>query len=771
MAIEKLKYLVTADTKGFAGPIKAIGALAVTAFTAAVKVTAEFEKQLSTLRGISGATAKEMQELEKQSRSLGKSTAFTAKQVAEAQTELAKLGFTTNDILNSTGGVLDLAAGLGVELADAAKLTGATLKQFGLESEEAGRVVDVLSKATTVSALDFSKLDVALQKAGPAAKALGISLEETTALLGVVADSGIDASTAGTALRKSFIELNAQGISLNDGLKQVRESSDQLGTAVNLVGIRAAVTFLQLANGIDPSKELGAEFKNIDGFAKDLRDTMEDNLIGDFKELNSAISDLGITAGKVADGPLRSLTQLITGELNKINEVTSLDTLITKLKELDGTLSAPEKKGKDFLSVLKETLTEDGKTLIGILEQINKTYEVNDLFGKKGAGLRGENADAIIKTFKNFGVEITKADLASQNFASAYSRLITQVASSNTKLTKDSGETAANTHKKLIEGKEKELELIKLQIKLAPIQEKSELEILRLKLKQNKIEQELSIGDVKKKSLLQDEVVLNAKITAEKKKQKNLVDSQTSASFSLTALGGVGFDTSNPFDGAISGLQELGAGFRSAQGDVNGFGESFNNSFTKIAGVIDDVDLTFEEFLDKTTSGFTNLVTLIVDKAGEVIGGVINVAQTLGPAFSAIGKHIGDALAGNLEQGDTFGRALLRIIGDIAVQLGEAAIAIGVAMLAIKLSFSNPFTAIAAGIALIAVGTLIGAAGAIPQKKSTSSSSASPTGAGTFTPTRTQGSGGDSPMIVGVLRGQDLQLQLQASGRVRNQLT
>lgn len=172
--------------------------------------------------------------------------------------------------------------------------------------------------------------------------------------------------------------------------------------------------------------------------------------------------------------------------------------------------------------------------------------------------------------------------------------------------------------------------------------------------------------------------------------------------------------------------------------------------------------MTFKEALDKTKSSFANLVTFISDKSGKVLGGVVNVAQALVPAFVAIGEHIGQALAGTLEEGDTFGRALLRIIGDIAIQLGQAAIAIGAAMIAIKLSFSNPFTAIAAGIALIAVGTLISAAGTIPQQKNPSATSGSSGPSPSVTPDRIQGFG-QGGALVATVRGQDLRFVLQGA--------
>ncbi|MCH9664795.1 MAG: phage tail tape measure protein [Gammaproteobacteria bacterium] len=312
MAIEKLKYLVTADTKGFAGPIKAIGALAVTAFVAAVKVTADFEKELSKLRAVSGANAQQMASLEKEARRLGATTAFTATEVASLQSELAKLGFTTNDILNSSGGVLDLAAGLGVELADAAVLTGSTLRSFGLTTEETGRVVDVLAKSASSSALDFSKLTESLKDSAPIASAFGFEIEEIVGLLGTLANRGIIGSKAGNSLKRIFVELKDEGLTLAEGLDKVRNSSDKAGVAFDLVGKIAGPAFLALANSGTEADDLAESLRNSAGAAEEMRMIMEDNLIGDFDKLKSAVTELGLKLGQTSDGPLRGMIQEFT---------------------------------------------------------------------------------------------------------------------------------------------------------------------------------------------------------------------------------------------------------------------------------------------------------------------------------------------------------------------------------------------------------------------------------------------------------------------------
>ena len=316
MAIERLKFLVTADTKNFALGMKAVGALAVAAFAAAIKVSAEFEKQLSKLRAVSGANVIQMGELETQARKLGKSTAFTAVEVAGLQVELAKLGFTSKQILQSSGGILDLAAGLGVELSEAAKLTGTSIRAFGLAAEDTGRVVDVLAHAAASSALDFTLLTEGLKDAAPIAKLYNFTIEDTVALLGQLANAGIRGSKAGVALRQIFLELDKNGIQFADALDMVNNAANPAAKAMELVGKRAAGAFSIIAQNQGSVNKLADELYNANGAANTMRLTMEDNLIGDFDKLKSAVTEMGLQLGEVTDGPLRSFVQWMTEVIN-----------------------------------------------------------------------------------------------------------------------------------------------------------------------------------------------------------------------------------------------------------------------------------------------------------------------------------------------------------------------------------------------------------------------------------------------------------------------
>ena len=115
--ISSLKMLrVAMLSSGIGAVVVAAGALAGL-FVAATKKGAEFAKQMSTLKAVSGATAEQMDKLSTSAKDLGATTQFTAIQVGELQTEFAKMGFTTNQILDATEATLNLAA-LGSNLED-----------------------------------------------------------------------------------------------------------------------------------------------------------------------------------------------------------------------------------------------------------------------------------------------------------------------------------------------------------------------------------------------------------------------------------------------------------------------------------------------------------------------------------------------------------------------------------------------------------------------------------------------------------------------------
>jgi hypothetical protein len=320
-AVPALKaFTVALFSTGIGAVIIALTAL-VGLFTKAGREGAEFGKAMSTLRAITSQTAEELKDLSNQAKQLGASTAFTASQVVSLQTELAKLGFTVQEIENSTPAILDLAASLDVNLAEAASFAGATLRGFGLDTIETQKLVDIFAKSTSQTSLDFEKLRESMKLVAPTARAVGLSVERTTALLGALANSNISGSLAGTGLSKVFIELSKKGIEFEDALNLINNSSNKLNTAIELVGINGGRSLLTLAStGGKALDQLEADFSSVEGAAKALADTRLDNLEGDITRLSSAWSGflLGIedgtgTISRLSRGAIQLLTNSISG--------------------------------------------------------------------------------------------------------------------------------------------------------------------------------------------------------------------------------------------------------------------------------------------------------------------------------------------------------------------------------------------------------------------------------------------------------------------------
>lgn len=319
-AIPALNGLKTALlSTGIGAIVIAVGSF-VALLGKAVNKSTDFAKAMSGVKAVIGDVSdNEFAALIQSAKDFGSSTAFTAVQVAELQTELAKLGFTTQEILNAQGATLDLAASLDVSLADAATLAGSTLRSFGLDTSETQRVVDVLAKSTSKSALDFSSLTESLKLVAPTARALGIDIEQTAAMLGVLANNGLKGSVAGTGLAKAFIALNQKGVSLEKALSKVASSSNQLNTAIELVGIVGAKALLTLSTGGADVDVLTEALLGAEGAAKLLAETRLDNLAGDTTKLASAWEGflLNIESG---DGALTKLArgtiQLLTNSLD-----------------------------------------------------------------------------------------------------------------------------------------------------------------------------------------------------------------------------------------------------------------------------------------------------------------------------------------------------------------------------------------------------------------------------------------------------------------------
>ena len=334
----------------------------------AIQVTRDFEDANATLRGILNATRKETELLRGQQIELGKSTEFSATQVAKAQTELARLGVTQENIIDMTPGILSAATALGTDLASASELVAGQLNAFGLEAAESGRVADVLTKATQISALNFERLQTALGVVSPAAAAVGVSIEETTAVLGAAVDANIDASTAATGLRNIYIDLADKGITWEEAMTQINTSTNKLNTANELFGKRGAVVAQVIANSTDKIEKNTIALKDSAGTAESFAKKQLNTLSGSLKLLSSAWEGfiLSIENGEGAMGGF------IRGAVDGFTKLLSLFT--SELPEAKNQLYSVNQEFNRQITILKQgNLSQGAKNKL--IDEMNTKYK------------------------------------------------------------------------------------------------------------------------------------------------------------------------------------------------------------------------------------------------------------------------------------------------------------------------------------------------------------------------------------------------------------
>lgn len=325
------------NTKSFKAIGVAVTAMVITIGIAVAKAIAEFsefEQTIADLAAISKATTSELAEMEAQALRLGRTTKFTASQVATLQKEYSKLGFSVREITAATDATLNLAAATGEDLANSASVAGITVRAFQLDTTETGRVVDTMAASFRNSALDMDKFTNSMKFVAPIANSAGYSVENTTAIMGALADIGISGSLSGTALRQVFLELSRDSSklakrlggpvkSMDDllaAMRKLKAEEADLGDASDLVGKRASSAFLGMIENVDRIEELNKVLDESAGVAKRMAEIQMDTLRGASLEAKSATEGLKIAFVDLIDDGLVRATDAYTNFINVITD-------------------------------------------------------------------------------------------------------------------------------------------------------------------------------------------------------------------------------------------------------------------------------------------------------------------------------------------------------------------------------------------------------------------------------------------------------------------
>lgn len=345
----------------------AAGALAAPAFADMVKTGSEFERALVSAGAKFPVMAKQgteaFAELEKSARDVGRTTEFTATQAARGLGFLAMAGFDAQQSIAVLPGLVDLATAAQLDLARASDIASDVLGAFRLNLDKSGgplkdtaklqenltRVNDVMARTITSSNTDMEQLFETIKAAGPVAADAGVSIENFSAIAGVMANSGVKASRAGTALKNMFVRLQAPPTEARKALKElsiatsdadgnfigVNATLDQLIKKLPAVGkaqraqALSSIFGLRALAGANVTLSAGVEFleefqKNLEGstgIAKEMANVIRGDTEGSLASLNSAIESVKISIFKTTQGPLKDLIDRMTVWVRKNEEL------------------------------------------------------------------------------------------------------------------------------------------------------------------------------------------------------------------------------------------------------------------------------------------------------------------------------------------------------------------------------------------------------------------------------------------------------------------
>jgi TP901 family phage tail tape measure protein len=312
---------------------------------AAAKVGGDFEAQMSRVKAISGATGDSFEQLEQQAIDLGAKTAFSAKESAEGMENLASAGFNAQEIMAAMPGLLDLAAVSGGDVSLASENAATALRGFGLEADQAGHVADVFARAAADTNAEVGDMGEAMKYIAPVANAMGISLEETAAAVGIMSDAGVKGSQAGTTLRGALSRLarptdamrntmDNLGISFYDAEGNMKPLKTQIGllkgafkgltpeqqqnALVTLYGQESLSGMMALVDkGPDKLGSLTNSLKDSNGAADEMARTMQDNMNSSIEQMMGAFESAGIVIQKIIAPAIKKVADAISGLVEK----------------------------------------------------------------------------------------------------------------------------------------------------------------------------------------------------------------------------------------------------------------------------------------------------------------------------------------------------------------------------------------------------------------------------------------------------------------------
>lgn len=391
--------------------LKKIGKVAATAMGAAttavgafvksaVDVGTEFDATMSEVSAISGATGTDFDALREKALEMGATTKFSANEAAQAFTYMAMAGWKSGDMIDGIAGIMDLAAASGEDLALTSDIVTDALTAFGMTAADSGHFADVLAAASSNANTNVALLGDSFRYVAPIAGTFGYSAEDTAVALGLMANSGIKASQAGTALRAALSSMikptdptaaamkslglwidgttvamvNQDGTSksLLETMGILRRAFSELTEAekaeyaAQIFGREAMSGMLAIINASEHEfGKLTTAIYHAEGAAQQMASTMQDNLAGDIEEFGGALETLQIIVSDKLKPTLREFVQFGTRAIETLSTAFQDGGLHGAMDALGTVLS----EGLNMVIAKTPAMIDAGMQLLGALGQ------------------------------------------------------------------------------------------------------------------------------------------------------------------------------------------------------------------------------------------------------------------------------------------------------------------------------------------------------------------------------------------------------------------
>lgn len=416
----------------------------------AIDVGSDFEAAMSKVEAISGATGSEYETMSKKAKQLGADTVFSATDAANAFSYMALAGWDVDAMMGGIDGVLDLAAASAMDLADASAIVTNYINAFGLSSSDATHMADVMSTAMTKSATDTTELGEAYKNCATTAGSMHYSLEEVTAALMTMANSGVKCGEAGTTLNAIMTRLasnssgcadelakygveiyNADGsmkslssilIAVSDAFAGLSDQ-EQANLAKTMAGVEQYSGLQSILKGLsNQAKENGTSFQDYteilqscDGAAEEMADTMSDNLKGDLDDLSSAAEGLGVTLYDAFGDKVRGAAQTLSGAIGLLSDsLQTQDTTMTRyLDDVSSQLTASKEATAEAEAQTAEAESTAAE-LAKNISTITSTMDLPDISGYTKAQL-----EEALQAVKDYAPDFSDAFKSVADFTAA----------------------------------------------------------------------------------------------------------------------------------------------------------------------------------------------------------------------------------------------------------------------------------------------------------------------------------------------------------------